>query len=182
MIMGSPYLYTSTLQLTDQTGKVLQTTTSKTGFRRVRLVMNEGAWDEPAGFPKTRSVPPMQMEINGRKIFCKGTNWVNPEIFPGIITRERYNELLDLAMEANFNILRVWGGGIVNKEAFFELCDEKGILVWQEFPLACNNYEGTPHYLKILEQESRSIIKRLKSIHHLPCGAGGMNYSITGVA
>ncbi len=170
---GTPYLYSSSLQLKDQTGKVLQTTTSKTGFRRVRLVMNEGAWAEPAGFPKTRSVPPMQMEINGRKIFCKGTNWVNPEIFPGIITRERYNELLVLAKETNFNILRVWGGGIVNKEAFFELCDEKGILVWQEFPLACNNYEGTPHYLKILEQESRSIIKRLKKHPSLAMWSGG---------
>lgn len=160
---GIPYLYTSSFQLSDQSGSIIQTSMSKTGFRRVRLVMNEGAWNEPAGFPKTRSVPPMQVEINGRKIFCKGTNWVNPEIFPGIITRDRYNELLDRVIEVNFNILRVWGGGIVNKESFFELCDEKGILVWQEFPLACNNYEGTPHYLKILEQESGSIIKRLKS-------------------
>ncbi len=170
---GTPYLYSSSLQLKDRTGNVLQTTKSKTGFRRVSLVMNEGAWNEPAGFPKTRSVPPMQMEINGRKIFCKGTNWVNPEIFPGIITRERYNELLELAKETNFNILRIWGGGIVNKEAFFELCDEKGILVWQEFPLACNNYEGTPHYLKILEQESGSIINRLKKHPSLAMWSGG---------
>lgn len=102
------------------------------------------------------------MEINGRRIFCKGTNWVNPEIFPGKITRERYNELLDFAVKANFNLLRVWGGGIVNKESFYELCNEKGILVWTEFPLACNNYEGTPEYLKILKQESESIIKRIR--------------------
>jgi beta-mannosidase len=170
---GTPYLYTYEFKLSDQAGKVLQSITSKSGFRRVRLVMNEGAWDEPKGFPKTRSVPPMQMEINDRKIFCKGTNWVNPEVFPGIITRARYNELLDFALEANFNILRVWGGGIVNKESFFELCDEKGILVWQEFPLACNNYEGTPHYLKILEQEATSIIRRLKKHPSLALWCGG---------
>jgi beta-mannosidase len=170
---GKPYLYSSSLRLLDQSGIVLQTISSKTGFRRVRLVMNEGGWDEPKGFPKTRSVPPTQVEINGRRIFCKGTNWVNPEIFPGTITRKRYDELLELAKGANFNILRVWGGGIVNKESFFELCDEKGIMVWQEFPLACNNYEGTPHYLKILEQESRSIIHRLKKHPSLAIWCGG---------
>jgi beta-mannosidase len=170
---GTPYLYTYEFKLSDQSGRILQSITSRTGFRRVRLVMNEGAWDEPKGFPKTRSVPPMQMELNGRKIFCKGTNWVNPEVFPGIITRTRYNELIDFAREANFNILRVWGGGIVNKESFFELCDEKGILVWQEFPLACNNYEGTPHYLKILEQEATAIIRRLKKHPSLALWCGG---------
>ena len=170
---GKPYLYTSTIQLFDASGKVIQTVESKIGFRRIKLVMNAGAWNEPDGFPKTRSVPPAQLEINGRKIFCKGTNWVNPEIFPGIITRERYNELLDLAKEANLNILRVWGGGIVNKESFFELCDEKGILVWQEFPLACNNYPDDPHYLSILKQESTSIINRVKKHPSLAFWCGG---------
>ncbi len=170
---GKPYLYTSVFQLTDHEGNLIQTQATKIGFRRARLVMNEGAWSEPAGFPKTRSVPPVQFEINGRKIFCKGTNWVNPEIFPGTITRERYNALLNRALEANFNILRIWGGGIVNKESFFELCDEKGILVWQEFPLACNNYEGTPRYLSVLEQESGSIINRLKRHPSLALWCGG---------
>ncbi|HAQ19448.1 MAG TPA: hypothetical protein DCR40_09490, partial [Prolixibacteraceae bacterium] len=170
---GKPYLYTSTIQLIDPSGKVIQTRESKIGFRRVKLLMNEGAWREPEGFPKSRSVPPAQLEINGRKIFCKGTNWVNPEVFPGIITRERYDELLKLAKEANFNILRIWGGGIVNKESFFELCDEKGILVWQEFPLACNNYPDDAHYLSILKQESASIINRVKKHPSLAFWCGG---------
>ena len=170
---GKPYLYTSIVQLFDTAGKVIQTIESKIGFRRIKLVMNEGAWHEPDGFPKTRSVAPAQVEINGRKIFCKGTNWVNPEIFPGIITRERYKELLTLAQEANFNIIRVWGGGIVNKESFFELCDEKGLLVWQEFPLSCNNYPDDTHYLSILKQESTSIINRVKKHASLALWCGG---------
>jgi len=170
---GIPYLYSKVIRLLSPQGKLIREYTSKIGFRKVQLVMNEGAWDFPKDFPKSRSIPPVQLEINGRKIFGKGTNWVNPEIFPGIITRERYNELLDRAKEANFNILRVWGGGIINKDSFYELCDEKGILVWQEFPLACNNYEGTPHYLKILEQESESIIKRLKVHPSLALWCGG---------
>lgn len=170
---GASYLYQSEFQLLDYAGKVVQSKTANIGFRRVRLVMNEGAWIEPVLFPKTRSVPPIQFEANGRKIFCKGTNWVNPEIFPGIITRERYRQLLTLAKEANFNILRVWGGGIVNKESFFELCDELGILVWQEFPLACNNYPDDTHYLKILKQESASIINRVKKHPSLALWCGG---------
>jgi beta-mannosidase len=170
---GKSYLYTSTISLQDNSGKVTQTSESKIGFRRIKLVMNEGAWNEPEGFPKTRSVAPAQLEINGRKIFGKGTNWVNPEIFPGKITRERYNELLDMAKDANFNLLRIWGGGIVNKESFFELCDEKGLLVWQEFPLACNNYPDEPHYLSILKKESASIIKRVRKHPSLAFWSGG---------
>lgn len=159
---GEQPLYTMDVTIMDHNGEVLDSHTQKMGFRRIRLVMNEGTWDEPKEFPKSRSHPPITIEINGRRIFAKGSNWVNPEIFPGIITRERYNELLNLALQANFNLFRVWGGGIVNKESFYELCDEKGIMVWTEFPLACNNYKGTPHYLKILEKESKSIIERVR--------------------
>ncbi|MEN8229472.1 MAG: glycoside hydrolase family 2 TIM barrel-domain containing protein [Bacteroidota bacterium] len=170
---GDPTLYDYTIDLNDRYGNLLHTVHGKLGFRRVKLVMNEGAWNEPQGFPKTRSVAPIQLEMNGRRIFCKGTNWVNPEIFPGIITRKRYEELTERALEANFNMLRIWGGGIVNKESFHELCDEKGILVWQEFPLACNNYVGTPEYLKVLKQESESIIKRIRKHPSLAMWSGG---------
>ena len=170
---GIPYLYTSQLQLLDTSGNIIDEETRKIGFRRVKLVMNEGAWDEPSGFPKSRSVPPAQIEINGRKIFAKGSNWVNPEIFPGIMTRERYSELILRGKEANFNLFRIWGGGIVNKESFFELCDEYGILVWQEFPLACNPYPDDKHYLSVLEQEAASIVKRVRKHPSLAMWSGG---------
>ena len=159
---GSQPLYVSEVTVLDKKGNVLDSKKQTVGFRRARLVMNEGLWQEDIPFPKTRNKPPTTIEINGRRIFAKGTNWVNPEIFPGTITRERYNELLDLALEANFNTLRVWGGGIVNKEDFYELCNEKGLLVWTEFPLACNNYTDSPRYLKVLEQESEAIVKRIR--------------------
>ena len=170
---GSPYLYESTFSLVNASGIEIQNVIQKIGFKRVRLVMNEGAWTENLSFPKSRSVPPAQFEINGRKIFAKGSNWVNPEIFPGIITKERYKELIDLAVNANMNIFRIWGGGIINKESFFELCDEKGMLVWEEFPLACNNYPDDAHYLSILKQEATSIIKRLRKHASLALWCGG---------
>lgn len=170
---GDAVLYTSKIELTDKQGKLLDQRYTRVGFRRVRLVMHQGAWEIPKDFPKSRSNPPITLEINGRQIFCKGTNWVNPEIFPGIITEDTYRPLIKLAKEANMNIFRSWGGGIINKEIFFELCDEYGIMVWQEFPLACNNYNGTPEYLKVLEQESKSIIKRLRSHACLAMWCGG---------
>ncbi len=143
------------------------------GFRRVKLVMHEGAWREPSQFPKSRSNPPITLEINGRKVFCKGTNWVNPDIFPGTITADTYKSLLDLAKAAHMNLLRVWGGGIVNKESFFELCDEMGLMVWQEFPLACNRYPDEPEYLAVLDQESRSILTRLRRHASVVLWCGG---------
>jgi beta-mannosidase len=159
---GGQPLYQSKINIIDKDGTIIGSAQQSVGFRSVQLVMNEGLWQEEIPFPKTRNKPPVTIEINGRRIFSKGTNWVNPEVFPGEITSERYDELTDLAVEANFNLLRVWGGGIVNKESFYEACNKKGLLVWTEFPLACNNYIGTPEYLKVLEQESASIIKRIR--------------------
>lgn len=170
---GVPYLYSSCFYMFGNGGGVVQSIENKIGFRKVQLVMNEGAWDEPEAFPKTRSVPPIQIELNGRKIFAKGTNWVNPEIFPGIITRDRYKELLDMAVATNFNIVRTWGGAVVNKASFFELCDEMGIMVWQEFPLSCNQYPDDTEYLALLEFEARAIIKRVRQHPSLVLWCGG---------
>ena len=80
---GEPVLYTSRVELLTPEGDLLDSKESKVGFRRIQLVMHPGAWEYPSGFPISRSNPPIALEINGRQIFCKGTNWVNPEIFPG---------------------------------------------------------------------------------------------------
>lgn len=170
---GKPALYTSIVELMNAAGRIVQTCQSRVGFRRVRLVMNAGAWEQPKDFPKTRSTPPITLEINGREIFCKGSNWVCPDVFPGTMTAGRYREHLDLVAAANMNLLRCWGGAIVNKDAFFDLCDERGIMVWQEFPLACNRYEATPAYLRVLDQESQSIIRRLSPHASVVLWCGG---------
>ncbi len=159
---GDAALYLSRVELCDHQGLVVQRVDAMVGFRTVRLVTHPATWVEPSEFPKSRSVPPITLEVNGRRIFCKGSNWVNPHVFPGVITEDTYRHLLELVKNANMNLLRCWGGAIVNKESFFELCDRMGIMVWQEFPLACARYEGTPDYLKVLNQESCSIIHRLR--------------------
>jgi len=170
---GKPELYTSRVTLSAAGEGVIDAQQQKIGFRKARLVMNENAWLHPAKYPKPRSHAPMTLEINGRRIFAKGSNWVSPQIFPGLLDRQLYESQLNLAKQANMNILRCWGGAPVMKEDFFDLCDSLGIMVWQEFPLACNDYPDDPAYLSVLDQESRSIIRRLKVHPSLVLWCGG---------
>lgn len=173
---GDQPLYTLRVRLIGQAGEEMDVFERRIGLRRIRLVMHEGAWELPStgGLPASRRNPPITLEVNGRKIFAKGTNWVPPDIFPGTITRETYQPLLRMARNAHFNLLRCWGGGIVNKPEFYDLCDELGLLVWSEFPLSCMAYESEPgsEYLRVLDQESRSIIKQIRghACHALWCG------------
>lgn len=132
------------------------------GFRRIALVMNDGAWSDPSLFPKSRSAAPITVELNGRRIFAKGSNWVLPDMFPGALTPEMIERHVTLAQKAHMNIFRCHGGSGINKDVFYETCDRLGIMVWVEFPLACNNYRGTPEYLRTLTQEATAIIRRLR--------------------
>jgi beta-mannosidase len=170
---GVPALHTSTVELLDAKGTVLDRRVQRIGFRSVRLVMAPGQWEHPATFPKSRSHPPMTLEINGRAIFAKGANWVSPDIFPGLLGRETYAPLLTMARTAHMNLLRLWGGAPAQKESFYDLCDEMGIMAWQEFPLACNAYPDDSDYLDVLDQESRSLIARLKPHACIALWCGG---------
>ncbi|HZL42619.1 MAG TPA: hypothetical protein VFD66_05010, partial [Verrucomicrobiae bacterium] len=172
---GTASLYRSTIELLDRKGNRIDTQSVRLGFRRIRLVPHESNWNDPdlAGFPVTRNKPPITFEVNGRRIFAKGSNWVSPDLFPGRIRDRTLRRLLDLARNSHFNLLRCWGGAPVPKDSFFELCDERGLMVWQEFPLACGRYEGTAGYLKVLDRESRSIIRRLRSHPSLALWCGG---------
>lgn len=167
---GEPVLYTLEVALAAPGADTL---VRRVGFRRVRLVMHEGAWKSSSGFPASRNNPPVTLELNGRRLFARGTNWVAPEIFTGLITAETYRPLLELARDAHFNLLRCWGGAQVSKESFFQQCDALGLLVWQEFPLACNFYADTPAYLADLDRESRAIIRRVRQHPSLAFWCGG---------
>ncbi|MBE6554059.1 MAG: hypothetical protein E7666_06940 [Ruminococcaceae bacterium] len=163
---GTPYLYTWKIE-NEREQRV-----GHIGFRRLRLVRNTGAVDPPR-FPKSRYATPTTIELNGRRILAKGSNWVNPDIFWGQTDEARYDSLLTLARDAHMNILRMWGGSSVCKQSFYDLCDRYGIMVWQEFMLACNNYPDTEHYLSVLESEARAIICSLRSHPSLALWCGG---------
>ncbi len=149
------------------------TLTRKLGFRRSKLIENTGAQIYESAFPKGPIPAPMQLEINGRRIFAKGSNWVNTEIFPSMMTPNRYDELLELVVSANMNILRMWGGQFINHEYFYERCDELGIMIWQEFMLSCNLHPDDDNYLAVLKQEATTIIKRLRTHPSLAFWCGG---------
>ena len=168
---GPQHLYSWQARLV-RANVCLDSIAGSTGFRKIKLVQYPGAWDEPVQFPKSRSHPPITIEINNRRIFAKGSNWVNPEIFPGICTGETYAPLLRAARDAHFNLLRCWGGAPAQKEAFFAQCDRLGLMVWQEFPLSCSPYPDDPDYLAVLESEAHAIISRLKPhpCHVMWCG------------
>ncbi len=165
--LGEPYLYTWTAKSAhdEKSGKV--------GFRTVRLLKNTGVESEPYTFPKGRYNAPITIELNGRRIFAKGSNWVNPELFFGAVSAERYRELVEAAKDANMNIFRVWGGAGICKNEFYEECDRNGIMVWQEFMLACNEYPDKPAYLAVLEKEATSILKALRSYTSIVLWCGG---------
>jgi len=172
---GPQTFYTLEAELFNPHGQWLDKRTQRVAFRRVRLVMHPTQWQEPEVqvFPKGRHTSPITLEVNGRPVFAKGANWVTPSLFPGTVSTEQYRAQLTLMHDANMNIVRCWGGANVQKDVFFDVCDELGILVWQEFPLACNRYEGTSHYLSVLTREARAIIARLRTHPSLAIWCGG---------
>ena len=169
---GAQPIYRLRTVLKDGNGEILDTYDKNIGFRKVCLLMNENSWDFPNKYPMSRSACPFTLCVNDKKIFAKGSNFVNPEVFVGTLTEESYRSQLTMVKDCNMNILRLWGGAIVNKDSFFDICDELGIMVWQEFPLACNNYVDEPNYLRVLKQEATSIIKKIKThpSHVVWCG------------
>ncbi len=104
----------------------------------------------------------MTFRVNGRNLFCKGANWIPTDALPSRQTREVYEELLQSAVDANMNMLRVWGGGQYEADEFYELCDEKGLLVWQDFMFACSTYPASPDFLANVRAEVVHQVKRLK--------------------
>lgn len=105
-----------------------------------------------------------QLIINGEQIFCKGANWVPCEPFPSAATEEKYKKLICMAKEMNLNMLRVWGGGIFEDNCFYDECDKNGIMVVQDFLMACGEYpEKDKWFLDALATEAEYAVKRLRN-------------------
>ncbi len=140
---GEQPLYTVEVTL-ERAGTVLERQTRRTGIRSVRI---------------TQDAHPVEgryciIEINGRPIFCKGGNWVPPDMIPSRVTPERLRALVDLAVAANFNFLRVWGGGTYAGHELLDRCDEAGLLVWHDLLFACTRYPGDdPAFLAEIRTE-----------------------------
>ncbi|MEP6798322.1 MAG: glycoside hydrolase family 2 protein [Lapillicoccus sp.] len=113
------------------------------------------------------------IEVNGTPVFVRGANWIPDDHLLTRITRDRLDRRITQALGANLNLLRVWGGGIYESEDFYELCDEAGLMVWQDFPLACAAYpEEEPHRSEF-EAEAREHVARLTAHPSLVLWNGG---------
>ena len=133
-----------------------QTFARKIGLRKIE-VLNTPDKDEN-GKPGAR----MAFRVNGRELFMKGANWIPCSAFENEQTPERYRDLLESAAAANMNMIRVWGGGQYEKDCFYEICDELGILLWHDLMFSCAVYPGDEHFLGSVREELKHQIRRLR--------------------
>lgn len=147
---GEQPLYTITATLPGSDEK-----SQKLGLRRLRLLQHE--LKEAPGTSFT-------FEINNKRIFAGGSCWIPGDFMLPRFTRERYEEWLLLAKAGNQVMIRVWGGGIVESDIFYEICDREGILVWQDFLFACGDYPVGGGFVDQIKEEAVQQVKRVG--HH----------------
>ncbi len=129
------------------------TATRRIGLRAMRLRSEPDAAGRSFG-----------IEVNGRAVFARGANWIPADALSGRITVEGVRGLLQSAVDANMNMLRIWGGGRYEPDWFYDLCDEMGLMVWQDFMFACHLYPSTPEFLAEVDAEVRDVVARIN--HH----------------
>jgi beta-mannosidase len=150
------------VSLLDADGTALDAVARRVGFRSVRL-------DESPDEAGHR----FALIVNGRPVFALGLNWIPEDHLLTRLTRQDYADAVDRAVAANANLLRVWGGGIFESDDFYDVCDERGVMVWQDFLLACAAYpEEEPIRSEILA-EVRENVTRLSSHPALVIWNGG---------
>ncbi len=149
--LGTPHLYKVDIRLT-KNGELLDAKELKHGIRTVELVTKPDAMGESFYF-----------KINGSPVYMKGANYIPQHSMQNRVTTQNYKTLLGDVVAANMNMLRVWGGGIYEDNLFYELCDEKGILVWQDFMYACAMYPGDEAFLENAKQEAVDQLTRLRN-------------------
>lgn len=149
---GAQHLYSDTWYLIDSKGKTIDSLSIRFGVRMAKLIMEK---DEIG----TSYV----ITVNNRPIFCKGGDYIPQDVFPARVEDKDISLLINSMAEANFNMVRVWGGGYYPDDLFYELCDEKGIMVWQDFMFACAMYPGDDAFLANVKNEFDYQIPRISS-------------------
>jgi beta-mannosidase len=104
-----------------------------------------------------------EFTVDGERLWARGANWIPDHSFPSVIDKARLRDRLEKAKDMGMNMLRVWGGGLYESDDFYDLCDELGILVWQDFPFGCSYYPDDAHWQEIIRTEAEVNIKRLRN-------------------
>lgn len=152
---GKQPLYTVTATLLSDNDDKVDSVTKKIGIRRAELIQRE-----LDGQPGTSFF----FQVNNIPIYCGGSDWIPADNFLPRISRQRYYDWVKLVADGNQLMIRVWGGGIYEDQAFYDACDENGILVWQDFMFGCGNYPAHPEILKSIKREAEENVKLLR--HH----------------
>lgn len=149
---GEQHLYEDTWIIKTEAGQEIARKQVKFGIKTVELLQQQDQWGKS-----------FVVKVNGRELFCKGADYIPDDIFPARISDEKLKKQVQEMLDCNFNMVRIWGGGLYPKEAFLEACDAGGLMVWQDFMFACAMYPGDEYFLNNVKTELQQQVKRIGS-------------------
>jgi beta-mannosidase len=174
-----------------QDGTIISSRKDRIGFRTIKLVQ-ETLIDAPGSS--------FLFEVNGRRVFCGGeyqhqgrestnethrklflqigSNWIPANNYLTEVSEERYRAWLQLMVDGNQNMVRVWGGGIYEFDYFYDICDELGLLVWQDFMFGCGQYPANDAFLKSVKLEAEQAVVQLRNHASLAIWVSSASFSI----
>lgn len=151
---GEPDLYYATVKLLDSEGLILAEDEQIIGIRKAELVRTEAnSIENPGEFV---------FVVNGEKVFIKGTNWVPLD---AVHSRDRLHlkKTFEMLLDLNCNMVRMWGGNVYENDEFYDLCDQNGIMVWQDFAMGCTVYPQNKDFANKIDIEAKKVVKRLRN-------------------
>ncbi len=154
---GEQPLYQLEISCEDERGQTLDCARRRIGLRTVEISTEADQWGSEFCF-----------KVNGSRLFAMGADYIPEDNLLGRTCKERTRALLADCARANFNCIRVWGGGYYPEDWFFDLCDEMGLMVWMDLMFACNVYKMTPGFEANIVAETRDNIRRIR--HHASLG------------
>ena len=159
---GDATLYSVEVTLLNAAGDVIDEAVKRVGFRHVSL--------DQSNFGDRQM---FAICVNGQRVWAKGVNWIPDDPFPHRVSKEQYADKIADLYSVEVNAIRVWGGGIYESDDFYDVCDELGIIVWQDFLFACAAYPETPEMFAEVKEEAHQAITRLGSHASLVMWCGG---------
>ena len=154
--LGEQHLYYFTVSLAEEKTDGIPALVHTHGLRTIRLEQKADSIGET-----------FQFYVNGRPVFMRGVNWIPASSYVGTLAGSEgdgvYSDLLQRCADANMNMVRVWGGGIYEHDAFYDCCDRLGLLVWQDFMFACNIYPGNKDFIDNVNIEAAEQVQRLRN-------------------
>ncbi len=149
--LGNPYLYKIEIQIFKKEA-IIDSKTLELGVRKLELIQDS-----------TLNGRTFYFKLNGVAVFSRGANYIPPDILKPSGHIDKYERVLNDAIGANMNMLRVWGGAIYEDDIFYSLCDKKGVLIWHDFMFACGLVQGDTGHLNDIRKEAEYNVKRLRN-------------------